>query len=288
MKRNIVIIYGGVLLMSIMTSFKLTAQVGVYTKTPSENSRFHVDAANDNEVTPTTSQIANDVVVTKEGHLGVGMLNPVTKVDLRSADEKGVLGLGGTNQLPAEAGAGTMAYDSNSKLLSYSDGEKWHKISTSPPSKAIVLANKTTNQSVLQNNVSQYVTNWNKLQDDDNNFNANTGIFTAPADGFYVVSFSVTLEKASIAKNSLIETIIESNSNVENIQSFRSINSYPADYTGIIIIEGFKNQVGGNCNAIFNLKAGNTIRFRLWHNLGGTRSLDVTDNTRNSISIYEL
>lgn len=288
MKRNIVIIYGGVLLMSIMTSFKLTAQVGVYTKTPSENSRFHVDAANDNEVTPTTSQIANDVVVTKEGHLGVGMLNPITKVDLRSTDEKGVLGLGGTNKLPAEAGAGAMAYDSSSKLLSYSDGEKWHKISTSPPSKAIVLANKSTRQVVIDNNVSQYIKGWDKQQDDNNDFNADEGVFTAPADGFYVVSFSVTLEKASIAKNSLIETIIESNSNVENIQSFRSINSYPADYEGIIFVEGFENQVGGNCNAIFNLKKGNTIRFRLWHNLGLRRFIDVTDSTRNSISIYEL
>ena len=284
MKKNIRIIYSGVLLMSIMTSFKLTAQVGVYTKTPAENSRFHVDAANDNDLSPTTSQIVNDVVVTKEGHLGVGMLNPVTKVDLRSTDlEKGIIGLGTTNQLPAQAGAGAMAYNDTSKLLSYSDGEKWHEIPVTPPSKVIILANKSTTQTIMQNDTSQHIIGWNKLQDENDNFNASTGIFIAPVDGFYVVSFSVTLANGTIPNNTYLETIIESNSSVENIQSFRSINSYPAYETGTI-----SNEVGGNCNAIFNLKAGNTIRFRLWHNLGTGKSLDTTDSTRNSISIYEL
>lgn len=284
MKKNTTIIYSGVLLMGVMTSFKLTAQVGVYTKTPSESSRFHVDAANDNEVTPTTSQIANDVVVTKEGHLGVGMLNPVMKVDLRSTDlEKGIIGLGTTNLPPAEAGAGAMAYNDISKLLSYSDGEKWHEIPVTPPSKVIILANKSTNQAIAQNDASQHVIGWNKLQDESNDFNANTGTFIAPVDGFYVVSFSVTLANGTIPNNTYLETIIESNSNVENIQSFRSINSYPAFEIGTI-----SNEVGGNCNGIFNLKAGNTIRFRLWHNLGTGKSLDTTDSTRNSISIYEL
>jgi len=270
------------LVVLLLSGCYMAAQTGVYTQDPGHP--LHIDGADDNAVSPTATQLQNDVVVTSDGKLGVGVLNPVTRVDIRSSDDKGIIGVGTNSQTAAAAGAGAIRYDSGN-TLQYSDGLGWHDLPLVLPPKALVLANKSTTQSIAQNNTSQYITNWAVSEDAHGNFNNTNGIFQAPRDGFYIVSFNVTLASAAISNNTRIETIIESNNTTDNIGAYRCVNSYPA-WEALLPLS---NLVGGSCNAIFNLKTGNTIRFRVWHNLGGSRNLSTANSgTDNSISIYEL
>jgi len=261
-------------------STKINAQTGILTRDPLHP--LQIDGAKDNSNLPTAPQILNDVVVTSEGKLGVGLLNPKTKVDLRSADQKGIIGLGASTQTASAAGAGAIRY-STGNIIQYSDGVGWHDLPMTLPPKALVLANKSSALSLSNNAITQ-VTGWSILTDAQSNFNGASGTFTAPRSGFYIVSFNITLADANIAQNSRIETIIESSNLTNNIQIYRSVNSYPAWDVSTV-----NNIVGGNCTAIFNLSAGNTIQFKVYHNFGSNRNVDTGNSgTNNSISIYEL
>ncbi len=257
------------------------AQTGIFTKDPLQS--FHIDAGKDNTgISPTAPQILNDIVVTSEGRVGVGVTDPKTRVDLRSADQKGIIGLGTSSQTATDAKAGAIRY-STGNIIQYSDGVAWHNLPMVLPPKALVLANKGTARTFGNNTVTT-VDGWSVITDSQSNFNAGSGTFTAPRAGFYIVSFNISLADANIAQNSRIETIIESSTSTGNIQVYRSVNSYPA-----WDINTVSNIVGGNCIAIFNLSAGNTIQFKVYHNFGGTRNIDTGNGgTNNSISIYEL
>jgi hypothetical protein len=67
--------------MSIFT-INLSAQVGIQTQAP--QGIFHIDAAtnNDNAVPTTKEQIIDDIVVSKEGFVGVGEINPNQKLTI--------------------------------------------------------------------------------------------------------------------------------------------------------------------------------------------------------------
>lgn len=268
-------------LLAFLALHKGYAQTGIGTKNP--QAILRIDGNKDNETTgtPSAAKAVNDVMVTTAGRLGVGVVTPATKVDLRSADQKGIIGIGtNTAQTAAQAGGGAMRY--NAGFLEYSDGVTWIPLPLTAPTKALVLANKSTSQNIA-NSISTVVTTWAEVTDPANNFDNSTGIFTAPRDGFYIVSFNIVLTSNTIANNTKIETIIESNNtSTDNIGTFRSVNSYPAYQSRSI-----SNSVAGNCSAIFNLKAGNTIQFRVLHNLGTTRGTSTTA-TDNSISIAEL
>lgn len=292
MKKKVNMIYQLLACTLIFSTGTITAQTGVLTQNPSTS--LHIDAADDNAATVTTSQAANDVVVTAAGNMGVGVLAPVTKVDLRSADQKGIIGVGTNTQTASAAGAGAIRYlvgdDPNTPVvevgyLQYSDGANWVALSTSVPTKALVNANKDTVLATAiasSSSAETYIDGWAEAVDADNNFVPGTGIFTAPRKGFYLVAFNITLASGTIANNSYIETIIESDQLTNNIPVFRTYNSYPAFQASSI-----SNFVSGNCNAIFQLDAGNTIRFKVRHTLGSARNI-YTNAQFNNISISEL
>lgn len=288
MKPHIKYIYSLFVWMMFICPGVVLSQTGVLTHKPLHP--FHLDAAKDNAVAPIPAQLANDVVVTQEGKLGVGLSNPATRVDLRSTDQKGIIGIGeNVAQTAVDAKAGAIRYvvgnDPNTAAteigyLEYSDGEKWIPLSYAAPPKALVNATKGTSQNI-PNNTETYITGWTESVDVGGHFDGS--VFTAPRNGFYLVTFNITLSSGIIANSSYIETIIESNQATNNIPVFRTINSYPA-FQGLTTVS---NYVGGNCNAIFQLNAGNTIRFKVKHTLGGTRNT-LNNALFNNISISEL
>ncbi|WP_347216335.1 hypothetical protein [Chryseobacterium sp.] len=282
MKNKINIVYQVLACILFFYSTKTAAQVGFFTSNPSQP--LQIDAAKDNGTTPDAAKLSNDVVVDANGNLGIGVVNPIAKVDLRSTDNKGLIGLGTGTQTPAEAGAGAIRYNTGG-FLEYSDGEQWIALPLTPPTKALVNANKSSVQSIGANSTI-YISGWIETVDlgttPSGDFDPSTGVFTAPRDGFYLVSFNITLANGNIPKNTYIETAIESSRNVENIQTFKTINSYPAFQAGAV-----SNYISGNCNAIFNLKTGNTIKFSVKHNISSGRNT-LNDGKLNNLSISEL
>lgn len=282
MKMKISITYQLLAFILFFSSGKISAQVGLFTSTPLQS--LQIDAGKDNGTAPDALKLSNDVVVSSTGNLGIGVLNPITKVDLRSPDNKGLIGLGTSTQTPSESGIGTIRYNTGG-FLEYSDGEQWIALPLTPPTKALVNASKSSAQSV-GNNSTVYISDWTETVDlgttPNGDFNPSTGIFTAPRDGFYLVSFNITLANGNIPKNTFIETAIESDRTIENIQTYKTVNSYPAFQAGAV-----SNYISGNCNAIFNLKTGNTIKFSVKHNIGSARNT-LNDGKLNNLSISEL
>jgi hypothetical protein len=92
---------------------RISAQVGVNTENP--RAAFHIDGAKDNPVTgvPTTTQQANDVVVTAQGRLGIGTNAPTNKLEVNSgaANASGVR----MTNLPS---ASSLATDANGNVIS--------------------------------------------------------------------------------------------------------------------------------------------------------------------------
>jgi|UPI000648BDD8 hypothetical protein len=284
MKKKINIRYKLLACILIFSAGTITAQTGFFTPNPVHP--LQIDAAKDNGTTPDATKLSNDVIMTSDGKLGVGLLNPVTKVDVRSPDNKGLIGVGTNTQTPAAAGAGAIRYNGGG-FLDYSDGEQWIALPLTAPTKALVNAYIDTGVSV-PSGTSTIIKGWKEAFDAGNDFDTTNSIFTAPRDGFYLVSFSVTLTSNSIARNSYIETAIESvlGSSVTGmattIPKFITVNSYPA-YQATIV----SNFISGNCNAIFQLKAGNQIQFSVKQTTGSARNT-VSDRTLNNFSISEL
>lgn len=62
-----------------ISSFLAQAQVGVNTKTPNAGTWLHIDAKGD---TSASSNTSDDVVISKDGNIGIGTLSPKAKLDI--------------------------------------------------------------------------------------------------------------------------------------------------------------------------------------------------------------
>lgn len=80
MKKNTILIAA-----LFLTGTFAFSQVGINTQNPLAT--FHIDGAKDNPMsgTPTTSQQANDFVVTSAGNVGVGTISPTRKLEIVSS-----------------------------------------------------------------------------------------------------------------------------------------------------------------------------------------------------------
>lgn len=299
MKKKVNIIYQLLACILMFSTGTIAAQTGVLTQNPV--APLHIDANNDESDTP--GHITNDVVVTADGKLGVGLLNPATKVDLRpadSADPKGIIGVGTNTQLAdaTGAGAGAIRYFVGNNpntpateigYLEYSDGGKWIPLPLAEPTKVSISATKSIAQTV-NNNTNTRIGTWNVVGDTESNFSAVNNEFTAPRTGFYLVSFNITLGPNSgagtagnINNSTYIETAIETSGvTTTTIPKFITVNSYPA-FQGSVI----KNYISGNCNGILYLNAGAKVFFTAMHTTGAARTV-LNDATLNNFSIKEL
>ena len=79
------------LLSASLCTITIFSQVGVRTANPQQP--FHVDGNKDNPVTgqPSSAQEANDVVINKDGHVGIGTLSPDASSALEIRSGKGFL-----------------------------------------------------------------------------------------------------------------------------------------------------------------------------------------------------
>lgn len=250
----------------IMMLIITKAQVGIGTTFPVAT--FHVDGAKDNNAlsSPSLAQTANDVVFTAEGNIGVGNTQPVTKLDLRSTiNADNSIGVGKTTKTAAEAQAGALRYSSyNGGKLQYSDGTKWEEL-LSNPTKSIVVANIQAPQFSMkvpyQSNTS--INNWQELNDSTNNFDPTQGVYTAPRNGIYLITFTYDFVRIPIVTNYYTEAIFMVNSNKVSKKCIKSFQN-----------NNLQTQVGHSCTAAIQLNQGDTFRPMLYQSVyNGSLSL---------------
>lgn len=264
----------------LVASIGVFAQTGVQTK--SAKAVLHIDGGKDNSGAATPNQAKNDVVFTEEGYLGVGVLVPNTRVDIRSGENTAIVGIGQTNQTATAVGAGVLRYNETAKMMEYSDGNAWYPLSDQAPEKIAVVATKTSAQSFSNNNGTTVI-GFNEVEDNYNAFTPTTGIFTAPREGYYYVSFNLTFQAGTVNNNSYVESVIVSNNTEDNIKEYRGLNSYPGyqmNYTPSI-------EVGMNASALFRLREGDTVHFSVYHTLGSAKT-NTNNANENRISIIEI
>lgn len=267
-------------LLFLVASIGSFAQTGVQTKSP--EAVLHIDGSKDNSNVVTTNQAKNDVVFTEDGYLGVGVLAPNTRVDIRSGENTAIVGIGQTNQTATAVGAGVLRYNEVAKMMEYSDGNAWYPLSDQAPEKIAVVATKTTAQN-FGNNAGTTITGFNEVEDNYNAFTPNTGVFTAPREGYYYVSFNLTFQAGEVNNNSYVESVIVSSNTVDNIKEYRGLNSYPGfqtNYTPSI-------EVGMNASALFYLRANDTVHFSVYNALGRAKT-NTSNANENRISIIEI
>ncbi|AZA80192.1 hypothetical protein EG347_07190 [Chryseobacterium sp. G0186] len=259
------------------------AQIGIGTKNP--YGALHVDAAKDNTTTgtPTAAQVANDVVINKStGFIGVGVLTPQVKLDMRSVGSENSLGLGTTTMTAAAAAAGAVRYDvvnvPTGAKIEVSDGLVWSKAYVAPQ-KAVVVARKVTSQ-LITPGAAANIGNWNIVRDMSNSFDGTLGIFTAPRNGTYTFLLTFNFNGAVINDGSRVESQFfntTTNTLLASVyKTFGQSMTGSADDANATR----STQAGGSSTVTLTLAAGTTVVTRLWHNLvsSGSVALRVTSN----------
>ena len=194
--KNLNYLIKGILISGCLSFNFMNAQVGINTSNP--QAMFHVDGGLDNPASGniTSVQAANDMVITSSGELGIGTLSPAVKIDARSTDNTdNSIGIGETSQAASAAGGGAVRYNPlNGGKMQYSDGIVWQDL-ISTPTKAVVVANIEAASFAIKipYQVSTGILGWNEITDPTGDFTPETGTFTAPRTGVYLVSLRMIL-----------------------------------------------------------------------------------------------
>jgi hypothetical protein len=156
---------------------------------------------------------------------------------------------------------------------------------TTPAAGTFTTLNSTGNDALMYSNTSGQsltsgtaatITNWTKVYDRlSTNFTASSGVFTAPANGFYHVDAILTLASAATAVSTELEV---------NIQ-----------VSGATVIQGFTaEQAAGatvpisvSASGVVQLTSGQTISIQGFQNTGAARTL-VTVAVNNTFSIHKI
>jgi hypothetical protein len=107
------------LLFSFLIANFLFAQVGINTNNPL--AVFHIDGDGLNSTTPTLSEQLNDVVITKDGNLGIGTITPPNKLSINTTGSNTGL------HLPNGASAGKVLTSDASGNSSWQSGAIQHQ-----------------------------------------------------------------------------------------------------------------------------------------------------------------
>lgn len=286
------------LIVFVLINTNLYAQTGVNTRTVESNTALHIDSKrNNNPAAPSTK--LDDVVITESGYLGLaGTVNPKTRVDMRSASN-GIIAIGTTDKNASDVGEGALRYNHTSKMLEYSDGERWIELPIKEPEKLIISAHGAYNTQTFGDNTTTKMNGWTTAQSISTDiFDGTT--FKAPRAGYYLVSINIIFASGNVYDNSKLELqIVSSNNSANNLQSVKFIETYPGTRTNDgWLIPSWRYYTtafaSGSCYAIMNLRKGDTVFFQVINNLGASKSLYKGNGQSgeefkfNHIAIYEL
>lgn len=216
------------------------------------------------------------------GQLGAGQASPAVRLDLRGTSVDPIIGIGTTSKLASVVGGGAVRYVSGTKELHYSDGNEWFRLQANLTRPCVVAPNDYI-PGAYPSNATTRLTGFVPIYDSHGAFNQANSVYKAPVDGLYVVSFTLSFNRAvTINAN----TYIEGRWISSNGRSVKCVQAYPD--TG-------KGQGGLTCSGTIQLAIGDTVWPEVWHNLGGTKSMRVygynpgapnSDRNFNQLSIF--
>lgn len=267
----------------ILPGYMYAQGVGINTLTP----RTDLEIKGLGNTTGKTVRIVNSsnteiLTMLDNGRLGLGQVAPAVRVDLRGTSANPIIGLGTTTRLASVVGGGAMRYMAGTKELHYSDGNQWFRLQANLTRPCVVAPNNYVAGS-YPSNATTRLTGFVSVYDSHGAFNQSTSVYTAPVDGLYVVSFTLSFNRA-IAINA--NTYIEGRWVSSNGRTVKCIQAYPD--TG-------RGQGGLTCSGTIQLSLGDTVWPEVWHNLRGTKSMRVygynpgspnSDTGFNQLSIF--
>ncbi|UKB78342.1 hypothetical protein [Chryseobacterium sp. MEBOG07] len=274
----------------ILMTLKSFSQVGINTRYPQAS--LHVDGGSNNPSgsNPSALEYKDDVVFTSSGKLGVGIIKPIAKLDLRgAANTNNSIGIGQTTQSPDITGAdaGALRYATNNAgNLEYSDGTVWYRLNSNSPKIGIVERINTAITVPYQKDIP--LTKWNEVSDITNSFDQSTGVFSAPRSGAYLVTITYNFNDPSTAlvNNAYSEARFIKNGDITNPVK-RCLKTFGET-------SATSQQIGGYCMAVIQLSKNDTLSLHIFQNLANKDMIlrwgsAVTDNNFgfNNFSIIE-
>jgi hypothetical protein len=133
----------------------------------------------------------------------------------------------------------------------------------------VVIASKTTTQQI-ENNNGAVIVDWLEETDNNNTFDAATGVFTAPRDGNYIISFSFNFESSNIRSGGQAEAIL----------AYEEGSSKPVKKSVVSFNGAGFAEAGASITFGFSLEAGEQIRPIVWNALQNTATPEPTNTLR--------
>lgn len=290
LKNKIRLLKAGIVMLLFVTQLK--AQIGIGVQDPINPVEIKTDAGN--------------VIIDKNGKIGVLVTNPKVAIDLRSGTN-GSIAVGNTDKTAVQAGAGALRYIASPAIgvkgyLEFSDGTNWISFFPKGKPRIVVMASKTTQDTyVFESTVpselgtksgivqrrSSYITNWTEKLDSDSgvptsNFNPSTGEFIAPRAGVYFATFTFALQSSQVntGGNNQTEAIWEvRNSSGTITQRVKTNNGYASD-TGA---SPNAVPVGSACTVSVYLNKGDKLRPFTWITVAFDGTISQFDTSGNGI-----
>lgn len=290
LKNKIRLLKAGIVMLLFVTQLK--AQIGIGVQDPINPVEIKTDAGN--------------VIIDKNGKIGVLVTNPKVAIDLRSGIN-GSIAVGNTDKTAVQAGAGALRYIASPAIgvkgyLEFSDGTNWISFFPKGKPRIVVMASKTTQDTyVFESTVpselgtksgivqrrSSYITNWTEKLDSDSgvptsNFNPSTGEFIAPRAGVYFATFTFALQSSQVntGGNNQTEAIWEvRNSSGTITQRVKTNNGYASD-TGA---SPNAVPVGSACTVSVYLNKGDKLRPFTWITVALDGTMSQFDTSGNGI-----
>ncbi|MBF0577508.1 hypothetical protein [Dysgonomonas sp. GY617] len=267
----------------IIIAFNINAQIGINTEDISAATINIVSQGNTSTtkaIKITDSNNMNILTLTDEGNLGLGIDNPSTKIDLRSTSRiDNAIGIGYTTMTASDAMAGAIRYNPliTNGAIQYSDGNKWITLQNQPP-KALVIAQNSTQQSFINLGTAGVpITNWTKTFDQNNDFNAATGIFTARRSGIYSVSSSLVFKIGNITAGPTSQVELSHDGGASATAS--TLVGYTSSVNGVPLTI--------SCKSFHYLAQNGTLKITIYQSTGYTQALSG-DKTQNTLTISEM
>lgn len=273
-----------ILLLLVLGAGLFSAQnVGINTNSPQQT--LHIDGAKDNSSTgaPTAAQTINDVVITSDGKIGVGTINPVAKVDLRGAGTANAVGIGTTSQTAVAAGAGAVRYSSYSGgTIQFSDGVNWFNLLSNTQKVSVIQ--KVFGSPSVSSGTPTFITSWKSFADTHNAFN--NGVFTAPRTGIYLVTATYNFNNIESTASTPFYT--NATSEIRFIVNNNAATPYTKCVKNFGEVSATWMQVGGYCIVGISLKQGETLSIQLYQRINGTTANLRNDNSAATFGFNNL